>query len=63
MGARQQLNSVYVLIALVIAAVIGAVAQSWVVFAVAAAVLIGSLVNSADIRIMPTRRPPSRKRR
>ena len=62
MGARQQLNSVYALIALVIAAVIGAFSQSWTVFGVVAAVLIATLVHSADIRITPTRRPPNRRR-
>ena len=54
MGARTKLNSVYVLGSLAVAAIIGAVAGSWIVFAIVSAVLIGCSVSDGGIR--PTRR-------
>ena len=41
MGARQELNAAYVQGGLIVAAIIGALAQSWIVFAAASVVLIG----------------------
>ena len=54
LGARTKLNSVYVLGCLAVAAIIGAVAGSWIVFAIFSAVLIGCSVSDGGIR--PTRR-------
>ena len=54
LGARTKLNSVYVLGCLAVAAIIGAVAGSWIVFAIVSAVLIGCSVSDGGIR--PTRR-------
>jgi len=54
LGARTKLNSVYVLGSLAVAAIIGAVAGSWIVFAIVSAVLIGCSVSDGGIR--PTRR-------
>jgi hypothetical protein len=56
LGARTKLNSVYVCGSLAIAAIIGAVAGSWIVFVIVAAVLIGCSVSDGGIR-------PNRRRR
>ena len=57
MGARQQLNSFYVTVAIIIAAIIGGVTESWTIFLIAVAVLISMMLHSGDIR------PDSRNRR
>ena len=54
LGARTKLNSVHVCGSLAVAGVIGAVAGSWIVFAIVSAVLIGCSVGDGGIR--PTRR-------
>ncbi len=54
MGARTKLNSVYVLGSLAVAAIIGAVAGSWIVIEIVYAVLIDCSVS--DVGIRPTRR-------
>jgi hypothetical protein len=50
MGARQKLNQAFVTGSLVVAAFIGIIADSWLVFLVALAVLIGSNLYGQDIR-------------
>ena len=50
MGARQKLNQAYVNGALVVAGVAGLVTESWAVFIIVAAVLIGVSTYSGDIR-------------
>ena len=54
MSARQKLNAAYIQGGLIVAALVGALAQSWVVFAIAAAVLIGLGLLGGEIR--PRRR-------
>jgi hypothetical protein len=56
MGARAKLNSVYLTGSLVIAGVLGAVSESWTVFAVAAVVLVGCSVHDRGIRLKGRRR-------
>jgi hypothetical protein len=56
MGARQKLNAAYVEGGLIVAALLGALAGSWIVFAAAAAVLIGLGLHGGEIR------PRSRRR-
>lgn len=51
MGARQKLNRAYVNGALVLAAVVGAATQSWLVFWVAALAAAGSSLYSGEIRL------------
>ena len=62
MGARQRLNSVYLIGVLMVAAVIGGIAQSWIVFLVVAGVLTALMVHGADIRFTPTTRHPRKRR-
>lgn len=50
MGARQKLNTVSVLGILVIASILGCVSHSWLVFIVAAVVLLVLGCCSGDIR-------------
>ncbi|SFJ51526.1 hypothetical protein [Planctomicrobium piriforme] len=59
MGARQRLNSLYFLGAVVGAVFAGAASGSWAVFLGVALVLLGLLVHNGDIRPMP----PSRRER
>jgi len=54
MGARTKLNSVHVCGSLAIAGIIGALADSWIVFVIAATILISCSVSDGGIR--PTRR-------
>jgi len=56
MGARQKLNAAYVQGGLIVAAIIGALARSWIVFAAASVVLIGLGLHDGEIR------PRSRRR-
>ena len=62
MGARTRLNSVYLTGVLLVAAIIGGVAHSWIVFLVVAGVLTSLLVHGADIRFTPTTRHPKKRR-
>ena len=55
MGARQKLNSIYLCSSVIIAGVIGAMFDSWTVFLIAVAVLLGTAFLDGTIR--PTRRP------
>ena len=54
MGARQKLNAASIQGGLIVAAVIGGLAQSWVAFAVTFAVMIGLALHGGEIR--PRRR-------
>ncbi|MCA9088801.1 MAG: hypothetical protein KDA90_09215 [Planctomycetaceae bacterium] len=63
MGARQRLNSLYFFGALIVAAVLGGVTDSWLVFLLTAAVLTATLIHGGDIRPGPTLRHRVRKRR
>lgn len=51
LNARRRLNHGSVLGALAVAAIVGGLAQSWAVFALVAAVLIGGAVYVGDIRL------------
>lgn len=65
MGARQKLNQGYVQGALVIAGVIGAACGSWTVFWIAAIILVGSSLQSGEVRLTGrrgSRRNSSRNR-
>ena len=62
MGARTRLNSVYLTGVLLVAAMIGGVAQSWIVFLVVAGVLTSLLVHGGDIRSSPSPRGPRKRR-
>ncbi len=50
MGAREKLNSAYIGGSLLIAAIVGAVTDSWFVFMLTAAILLALNVHSGDIR-------------
>jgi len=65
MGARQRLNSLYLIGVLMAAAVIGGALQSWSVFIVSAAILTATLVYGGDIRPTPqsSRRTRNTRRR
>lgn len=54
MGARQKLNAAYFQGSLVVAAFAGRIAQSWAVFIVVLAVLVGVCLYAGEIR--PTKR-------
>lgn len=56
MSARNKLNSMYTGALTMLAAFIGAVFQSWLVFAVALAVLVVMNLSSGNIRPSPSRR-------
>jgi hypothetical protein len=49
-GARQKLNSASILGSLLVAAVLGGVTNSWIVFIVAALILIALSCHQGDIR-------------
>jgi len=51
MSARQKLNSAAVHGAIVVAALVGLVFQSWLVFFVTSALLVGTAFLSGDIRL------------
>lgn len=55
MSARQKLNQGYIQGCLAIAALIGAVCRSWIIFGIAAVVLIGLSTQSGEIRPTPER--------
>jgi hypothetical protein len=57
MSARQKLNQAYLIGALTVAAILGAVAQSWTVFFIAGAVLIIAADYTGDVRLHGRRRP------
>lgn len=63
MSARQKLNQGYVQGCLAIAALIGAVCRSWVIFGIAAVVLIGLSTHSGEIRPTPGRGTKRRDKR
>ena len=50
MGARNDLNEIYMTGSIVLAVVAGAMAQSWVVFVVALCVMMGMYVYTSKIR-------------
>jgi hypothetical protein len=50
MGARKKLNEIHAIIAVVIAAVLGSVTDSWIVFGLTLAVVMGAKVYSGAIR-------------
>ncbi len=51
MGARQKLNGVHVTGCLVIAGIVGALAESWMVFLIVAVVLLACSVHDGGIRL------------
>ena len=55
MGARSKLNVAYVYAAVIIAALIGGVCQSWAVFFVAATLLVAGSIVAGEIRPTPRR--------
>ncbi|CAN5849604.1 hypothetical protein BH23PLA1_BH23PLA1_26170 [soil metagenome] len=59
MGARSKLNVAYAQGCLILAAVVGILAESWTVFAVVLAVLVVGCVLAGEIR--PRRRRSGRK--
>ncbi len=56
MGARQKLNQAYLFGALALAALVGALTQSWTVFWLAALVAAGSNLYLGNIRLSERRR-------
>ena len=50
MGAREKLNEAYVIGSLFLAAVAGSIAGSWLVFIIAAAILLALNLHAGDIR-------------
>jgi molybdopterin-synthase adenylyltransferase len=56
MGARQKLNEIHAIIAVVAASVLGLVTSSWIVFGISLAVLLGAKLHSGAIRTR-NRRP------
>lgn len=63
MGARQRLNSLYFTGILIIAAVCGAVADSWGMFAGVTVVLAAILIHGGNIRPNPTHKSRRFRRR
>ena len=53
MGARQKLNAAHIFGCIIIAAMFGGVTGSFVVFVIAAAVLIAGSIESGGIRLKP----------
>ena len=56
MGAREKLNQAYVNGAIVVAAVVGFVGQSWTMFWIAVAYATASNIYGGGIRLQPGRR-------
>ena len=56
MGARTTLNGIYVTWALAVAALLGAVTESWMVFLISAGVIVYTKIKSGAIR-------PNKRRR
>jgi len=56
MGARQKLNAAYFHGSLLLAAVVGGLAQSWLVFFITVAVLLGLNLYAREIRPSKSRR-------
>lgn len=50
MGARRKLNSAAILGSLTVASVVGCVSHSWIVFILAALILLALSLHSGDIR-------------
>ena len=50
MGARQKLNQAHVNGALIVAAVLGLMTGSWIIFFIASAMLIGAATYGGEIR-------------
>ena len=50
MGAREKLNAAYISGSLVLAALVGAMTESWTVFFMTAVILLALNVHSGDIR-------------
>jgi hypothetical protein len=55
MGAREKLNQAYLNGAIVVAAIVGLVAQSWTLFWIAVAYVIASSIYGGGIRPKPGR--------
>ena len=56
MSARHKLNSAHMSGALGLAAILGVLSQSWAIFLIAAAALIGGAVYAGDVRFDRHRR-------
>lgn len=56
MGARQKLNQGYIQGSLVLAGVIGVACGSWIVFWIAAVILVGLSLQSGEVRLTRRRR-------
>jgi hypothetical protein len=63
MNARQRINQYYATLAIVLATFIGLVANSWIVFAIAAPVLLALQLIGGVIRIGGSSRRTRRRRR
>ncbi len=50
MGAKHKLNETYIVGSIALAGIIGGLAESWIAFFIAAAVLIGAAVYKGDVR-------------
>ena len=61
MGAREKLNDHHIVGSLGVAAVIGGLTGSWVVFAVVAAALVATGVCTGEIRSKPDGRSGNRR--
>ena len=55
MGARQRLNSFYLLSSLIAAGVVGQIYQSWQAFFLIGAIGIGLMIYGSNIRFGPVR--------
>jgi hypothetical protein len=55
-GAREKLNGVHLLGAIAIAGILGALAESWLVFFIAAAVLVAVEIHAGNVRLEKRRR-------
>lgn len=51
MGARTTLNGIYVAGTLAVAAIFGAMTESWLVFVISLGVLVGMKIHSGAIRV------------
>ncbi|QDV52157.1 hypothetical protein Enr17x_42170 [Gimesia fumaroli] len=63
MGARQRLNSLYLLSILIVSALIGVALQSWGLFIIGALTLIAILVHGGNIRFQSQSGSRARRRR